>query len=268
MEATAHSERDLLRWATRSLPKGRDAEETLEWLLREGEGEKLESIAESANVPAPRVRKRVSRLRAHLREHWAKEAAALAALGIILGLTIHFLRKKPVEPIAHDPLPVPTVSPEDMQLRDRAKEMRRVAFVACDNAEWVTCLNGLNAARELDPEGDKAANVGAARARAEEEIQKQITPAPSTTQKVAPPLNQKSSTPPAPVCWAGQAHRQGGEAVERSRSRRARQQEQRRPEESLGSAHRPLTSRDAVLLGEEEQRSGATQLPQKPTDSN
>ncbi len=199
VDAAAHSERDLLRWATRSLPKGKDAEETLEWLLREGEGEKLEAIAESANVPAPRVRKRVSRLRAHLREHWAKEAAALAALGIILGLAIYFLRKKPVEPIAHDPLPVPTVSPEEQQLRERAKEMRRVALVACDNAEWVTCLNGLNGARELDPEGDRAPEVGAARARAQEEIQKQITPAPSLTQKVAPPLNQKSSTPPPPV---------------------------------------------------------------------
>src|SRR5262245_24500106 len=42
-----HAEEDLLRWAARELPPTRDACQTLEWMLREGEGEKLEAIAES-----------------------------------------------------------------------------------------------------------------------------------------------------------------------------------------------------------------------------
>ena len=63
VDAAPHSEEDLVRWAQRELPADGEPHRTLEWMLREGDGEKLESIAESEQVPAPRVRKRVSRLR-------------------------------------------------------------------------------------------------------------------------------------------------------------------------------------------------------------
>ncbi|HEX2674890.1 MAG TPA: RNA polymerase sigma factor, partial [Polyangiaceae bacterium] len=66
------SARDILRWAEGELPDP-DAEHTLQWMLREGDGEKLEQIARDANLPAPRVRQRVSRLRRFLRERWAAE---------------------------------------------------------------------------------------------------------------------------------------------------------------------------------------------------
>jgi DNA-directed RNA polymerase specialized sigma24 family protein len=77
--------RDLLDWAARAIPQEGHAEETLEWMLRESEGETLAEIAGSAQVPAPLVRKRVSRLRQHLRSAWSKEAAAMALLGLVLG---------------------------------------------------------------------------------------------------------------------------------------------------------------------------------------
>jgi len=36
-----HSARDLMRWAENALPDGEKAKETLDWMLREGHGEKL-----------------------------------------------------------------------------------------------------------------------------------------------------------------------------------------------------------------------------------
>jgi RNA polymerase sigma factor (sigma-70 family) len=71
---------DLLRWALGVLPPGKASQETLSWLLREGDGETLAEIAAAEHVPAPLVRKRVSRLRRYFRQRWSKEAAALALL--------------------------------------------------------------------------------------------------------------------------------------------------------------------------------------------
>ncbi len=98
-----HTEQDLLRWAARELPDGQDAEQTLDWMLREGEGEKLEAIAEAENVPAPRVRQRVSRLRRHLRERWAIEVAALAAIGVVVALVVWEMSRQPGKPITNEP---------------------------------------------------------------------------------------------------------------------------------------------------------------------
>jgi RNA polymerase sigma factor (sigma-70 family) len=78
------SARDILRWAEGELPDS-EAHDTLQWMLREGDGEKLEHIARDARVPAPRVRKRVSRLRKLLRERWAAE---LTLAGLLLALLL------------------------------------------------------------------------------------------------------------------------------------------------------------------------------------
>src|SRR5688500_3012588 len=79
------SARDILRWAEDELPDS-EAKNTLEWMLREGDGEKLEHIARDARVPAPRVRKRVSRLRKLLRERWRAELL-LAGLAVLLAVS-------------------------------------------------------------------------------------------------------------------------------------------------------------------------------------
>jgi DNA-directed RNA polymerase specialized sigma24 family protein len=99
---------DLLRWAERELPDGPENARTLQWLLREGQGESLEAIAAEESLEPPRVRQRVSRLRRHFRARWALQAAALAALVAVAIVLAMALRKKS-EPIA--PRTDPTIEP-------------------------------------------------------------------------------------------------------------------------------------------------------------
>ncbi len=55
--------------------------ETLDWLVREHDGEQLAEIAEAAGLPAPTVRQRVSRLRRALRARWSHAFALLLLVG-------------------------------------------------------------------------------------------------------------------------------------------------------------------------------------------
>jgi DNA-directed RNA polymerase specialized sigma24 family protein len=110
-DSAPQSAMDLLRWAKKELPPGEEHEKTLEWMLREGAGEKLETIAAEANVPAPRVRQRVSRLRRYYKARWAAQAAALAAL-LLVALAIALALRPKKEEVAPAPGPslVPTPS--------------------------------------------------------------------------------------------------------------------------------------------------------------
>jgi RNA polymerase sigma factor (sigma-70 family) len=158
-----HSARDLMRWAENALPEGEKAKETLDWMLREGHGEKLEAIAAEARVPAPQVRKRVSRLRQHLRERWALDlAVALVAISIAFGLWYYENRSTPV-PIARD---APSSFVPEISRRDRAQEQRRLAFERCGARDWQGCLDALDRAAELDREGERDARVQEARRQA------------------------------------------------------------------------------------------------------
>jgi RNA polymerase sigma factor (sigma-70 family) len=111
-ESAPQSAMDLLRWAQKELPAGEENAKTLEWMLREGEGEKLETIAAEANVPAPRVRQRVSRLRRYYKARWAAQTAALAAL-LLIALAIALSLRHRHEEVAPAPGPslVPTMVP-------------------------------------------------------------------------------------------------------------------------------------------------------------
>jgi DNA-directed RNA polymerase specialized sigma24 family protein len=75
--------RSLARWAERQVPPGTSARRTLQWMAREADGDKLESIAADEHVPAERVRQRVSRLRRWMRDRWLAELAALAMFGLV-----------------------------------------------------------------------------------------------------------------------------------------------------------------------------------------
>jgi len=108
-ESVPTSAMDLMRWARKELPPGKENEQTLEWMLREGEGEKLESIAADANVPAPRVRQRVSRLRRYYKKKWAAQAAAVAALLLVALAIVFALRRKDQDQVA--PRPEPSFAP-------------------------------------------------------------------------------------------------------------------------------------------------------------
>lgn len=173
---------DTLDWAMRALPPDNDAKETFEMLLREADGDKLETIAESARLPAPRVRQRVSRLRRHFRERWAADLAALAALGIVTVLLVLWWQKhhadEPIarpEKIAVPPTPTPL---------ERAAEERKDALAHCDALEWQPCLDGLDRAKALDPEGDRAENVQYARKVAEDALRP--APVPTAAPSVVP----------------------------------------------------------------------------------
>lgn len=203
-EGAPHSENDLLRWAARELPPGRDAEETLEWMLREGAGEKLESIAESAKVPAPRVRQRVSRLRKHLRSRWQMELAALAALGVLVALALYAFRKPEAgAPITHDVPGVPSVeAPRAIAERERGR-----AFERCDAGAFQECLDALDRAAGLDPVGDATERVQRARDAAKKALAPAPAPAPAP---ILAPTKTETETPTAPTATVAKPDRSSG----------------------------------------------------------
>jgi DNA-directed RNA polymerase specialized sigma24 family protein len=177
-----HVEADLLRWAERNLPEGVENKKTLDWMLREGEGEKLESIAASEKLPPPRVRQRVSRLRRHFKENWQREVALLAALGVIVSVLVLIVTKtNGPEPITHD-----VVDP-------RAEPMRRLALEKCASDDWTPCLEGLDEARRLDPAGDARPDVQSARRAAA----KALSAPPPVPNDIAP-TPAPSTPPPSP----------------------------------------------------------------------
>jgi DNA-directed RNA polymerase specialized sigma24 family protein len=214
-DSSPQSARDLLRWATRELPNGDENARTFEWMLREGAGEKLESIAADARLPAPRVRQRVSRLRKHYRARWAATLAALVLIAVTVGLAV---RKRRQEEIA--PLPSPLVVPSAPLLppsspapeptpEDRAAELRRDAFEKCAAGLWQDCLDAFDGAQRLDPAGDASPEVQAQRKAAQHAVTppptKPVTseapaPTPTTHSLQAPTKKQKPKTA-APSDW-------------------------------------------------------------------
>lgn len=199
--APKHEDRDLLRWAARELPEGEEAEKTLDWMLREGDGEKLESIAHDEKLPAPRVRQRVSRLRRHLKMRWALVAATLTALLVALGAYLHG-RPKPEEAriLPEVPSAVPT-APDPRLLR--AKEERERALALCESKDWGPCVEGLDHAAKDDPDGDKDLRVVEARKAAADAMKPPPAPLPmpsgsaSPSPKLAPTAVTPTSPPPS-----------------------------------------------------------------------
>jgi RNA polymerase sigma factor (sigma-70 family) len=174
------AERDLLRWAVGELPPGADAQRTFAWLLREGEGEKLESIADDERLPPPQVRQRVSRMRRLLRARWAQ----LATAGLV-ALVAYLAWRGARAPDEAPPRVAPRLveAPEITVAVARGRGLRVDALRACDGAEWRRCLDGLDAARALDPAGDEAARVRAARQTARDALTREqpVPLAPPTT---------------------------------------------------------------------------------------
>jgi DNA-directed RNA polymerase specialized sigma24 family protein len=174
--------RDLLRWAEDELPSSTDAQKTFEWLLREGDGEKLEDIARSQALPAAQVRQRVSRLRKHFRQRWALYAAALGAVLVLL----YFARRRTSGPERID-VPHLSPSPETLDAMQRAARIRRDALTACSESRWAACVEQLDAARALDPAGDDAPAIRAAREHAQHEIEREEQSPPPSPAPVATP---------------------------------------------------------------------------------
>lgn len=177
--------RELARWAEEQVGSTRDAKETLRWMAREGEGEKLESIAAEEQVPAARVRQRVSRMRRWMKERWLAELAAVAALSILAFIAWWLLRDpaRPEEARPDKALPSAPITPEAPSPLEQARLLRDDGLRRCERADWKGCLESLDRARGLDPEGDADPAVGAARAQATKALENEA-PVPSST--VAP----------------------------------------------------------------------------------
>lgn len=121
------SARDILRWAEGELPDS-ESQSTLEWMLREGDGEKLEHIARDARLPATRVRKRVSRLRKLLRERWAAELMLIGVLILLGGLGVWYWLARGQNPddfVKREPVrPAPSALPRTPQAPQVPEESR------------------------------------------------------------------------------------------------------------------------------------------------
>lgn len=163
---------EMARWAEEQAGSSRDAKQTLAWMAREGEGEKLEAIATDEQVPAARVRQRVSRMRRWMKERWLAELAAVAALGIV-AVVAWWVLQRGARPEAN-PLPAPSspIQPEPPSSIERARALRADALEKCKRAEWAGCLEGLDRARGLDPVGDQEPAIGAARSQATEALRR------------------------------------------------------------------------------------------------
>jgi DNA-directed RNA polymerase specialized sigma24 family protein len=191
--------RGLARWAEREAGPEGDAQRTLAWMAREGEGEKLEAIAADEKLPAARVRQRVSRMRRWMKERWAAELAAVAVIGAVAVAAWWLLH--PAPPVAHElpeVSPTPTIVPEPSAPMDRARTLRAEALRACDQREWRPCLDGLEQARALDPIGDQEPAVGAARASAAAGLRDEAQ-VPLPTSEAKPEAKPESKSGPAPA---------------------------------------------------------------------
>jgi len=162
------SAREWARWAEKQTEGNAEAKRTLDWMAREGGGEKLAHIAAEEKLPATQVRQRVSRLRRFMKQRWRAELAAVAAVVILALIAWRWLRDD--EPVAV-PEPVPERTPEPKV--QEAERMRAEAFEHCASDEWQPCLDDLDAAKALDPEGDEAAEVQRARERAAGALEEQ-----------------------------------------------------------------------------------------------
>jgi DNA-directed RNA polymerase specialized sigma24 family protein len=191
--------RALARWAEEQAGSARDAQKTLAWMAREGEGEKLEAIAADEQVPAARVRQRVSRMRRWMKERWSAELAAVAMLALLAIAAWWILRRDEAPTTDKGPYGPPTIVPEPPSPLERARALRAEAMDACGREAWRLCLDGLDRARGLDPEGDRAPAIGAARAKAEEALRAtpQTSAAPTAAPQDAPP--QQKAPAPAPT---------------------------------------------------------------------
>jgi RNA polymerase sigma factor (sigma-70 family) len=198
-------ERALARWAEEQAAGEGEAQKTLAWMAREGEGEKLESIAAEENVPAARVRQRVSRMRRWMKERWMAELAAVALLSILAVVAWRFLRRPGEMPEAKpeklQPLPpiAPPIAPEVPLELERARSLRAEAVKRCDREEWQGCLDALDEAARLDPAGDTAKDVAEMRGRATRGLVPPVTPTGKIDEKLAPPIAPKSELAPQPT---------------------------------------------------------------------
>jgi hypothetical protein len=117
---------------------------------------------------------RLLRMRADLRRR-ANELMAVASIALLALAIFRSVGLHPDRTATPDIRPVPTYV-ETPTKEQTAAELRSRAFASCDAHEWRECLDRLDAAARLDPVGDDAPEVRAARKDAERNLSRMRLP--------------------------------------------------------------------------------------------
>jgi DNA-directed RNA polymerase specialized sigma24 family protein len=96
--------RSLLREVIADAARDPRGAETMAWLAREAEGERLDELAREVSLPPATVRQRVSRMRRWLQKRWLREALLVAAAALTLGVAYRSATRPIIAPIVADPL--------------------------------------------------------------------------------------------------------------------------------------------------------------------
>jgi len=182
---------ELSQWIESELPKTDHAQATLHWLLREGDGESLDEIARDVELPAPRVRQRVSRLRRHLHARWL----ALGAAGLVALLGVGALFYRATQPAVAPP----SIAREAFAPLERARALRQKALEQCAAGQYPECIAALDQAKALDPNGESARAIGEARAAAANRLLPRPVPErPALSPSTSVPESKSAPKSPAP----------------------------------------------------------------------
>jgi hypothetical protein len=156
-----------------TMSRKRSPKETLEATDRPGDSREAAPILapgddERAHEAERSERRRTTvRPRRRERQNVLWLAAAAVAAAYLLFLVVP--RLSPATPVLTSRPPPPSASDRDHPTRsdlERASALRRVALDACAVQRWRACLEGLDDARRIDPEGESEPTVRAARDRA------------------------------------------------------------------------------------------------------
>lgn len=193
VESDAVETMSMLRWAEKQAAQSQleSTEQTLDWMARESDGEKLEQIAADTRIPSANVRQRVFRLRRFMKARWALEISAAL---VLIGLAAWVLTRRSAPVVKLEYVPWPLVSASLPDPFTRAAEWRKSALRLCDEEQFQDCLRLLDEAARLDPAGDQASSIVEARQRAKEKLAPPI-PVPSSTSIQKTPTRTRTSTP-------------------------------------------------------------------------
>jgi DNA-directed RNA polymerase specialized sigma24 family protein len=162
-------------------------------VLERSETEGFRALAEELGTNENALRVKTHRKRALLEQKWLRYAAlGLPGLALIL---LVIKAAQPPPPVGH--APPWTGTPDEPTPEERAAALRANAAHACGAAQWQECLDKLDQARELDPDGDQDPKVQELRARAHAGI----SPAPSSapSHSSTPASSHIHAPAPAPI---------------------------------------------------------------------
>jgi DNA-directed RNA polymerase specialized sigma24 family protein len=160
-----------------------DRWQTFVWLARTSIGETVQKIADEMDIDYFVVHKRISKLKKDLRQKAIVWGGGIAFVALLVG-TIWFYVLRPKPEIAHDKeKPAPTLNelapsappmlpppPPELSPAMRARTLRALAYRDCVDVAWASCLQLLNEAKAIDPDGEKDPLVKAARSDATEGV--------------------------------------------------------------------------------------------------